>query len=421
MPLSMLPKHSPSLRPADYAAYALPGFIGEKASLDAVWARLLPARRVYGMPAGRHALWYFLEAAKIPHDGEVLLGAYNYYVIVRMLVQWGLRPVFADIDPDTLTVDPQELRKKVTPETRLVLATHMFGNPADMRSLLDICREFDLPLFEDCAHGVGSRDFRGQVGNCGDGALFSFGPQKLLTCFGGGMLAIDPELAPGYRPPVHPPVTAATNSTTFFKALLALGMTRTVYRWTIFPLTTLATKLADRGYVWLRDLAAPPRDQGTFRFHVASRPPFKRFMPRMCAEQLRRLETNVARRRAAVAAVKQGVGRQAGFQFLDEDKFGVSNGSYFGVYVADNEAFADFMLSRGVEVEPHQFYNCASLLQFREYACSCPNAQRATEQLARLPSYPDLSRRDVERIVRAMLAYSRAPESAPEMKGTATC
>jgi dTDP-4-amino-4,6-dideoxygalactose transaminase len=338
-----------------------------------------------------------------------------------MLVQWGLRPVFVDIDPDTLTIDPQELRKKVAPQARLVMATHMFGNPADMRSLREICTEFDLPLFEDCAHGVGSRDYRGQVGNVGDGALFSFGPQKLLTCFGGGMLAIDPKLAAGYQPPPHPPVTAAVNSTTFFKGLLALGMTRATYRWTIYPLTNLAKTLAERGYVWLRDLAAPPRDLGTFRFHVASRPPFKRFMPRMCAKQLRRLGENVARRRAAVAAVKQAVGRQVGFQFLDEDKFGTSNGSYFGVYVPDNEAFAAFMLSRGVEVEPHQFYNCASLLQFREFACFCPNAQRATEQLARLPSYPDLSRRDVERIARAMLSYACAPAAAPDVEGTATC
>jgi hypothetical protein len=248
----------------------------------------------------------------------------------------------------------------------------------------------------------------------GQGALFSFGPQKLLTCFGGGMLVIDPSLAEGCPSAPHPPVPLGVRVSTYGKVLVALGMTPALYRWTLYPVTWLALRLADFGFVWLRDLAAPPRMAAAYRFEITTRPGFRRFMPRLCARQLDRLADNVARRRAAVAAIKRATGEPPGIQFLDEDRFGTANAAYFGLYVPDPEAFAEFMLKRGVEVEPHQFYDCGGLPQFAPYAADCPNARYASEHLVRLPSYPDLSKADISRISRAIRAYSHALFAAPK-------
>jgi dTDP-4-amino-4,6-dideoxygalactose transaminase len=407
MPLTLLPKHSPAMRPLDFAQMAR-RTRDPDASLQALWGPRLPGKKVFGTPAGRHALWAFLDAAGIPHDGEVIVAGYNYYVVVRLLVQWGLRPVFVDIDLATLGLDPDGVAKALTDRTRLVLVTHMFGAPADLDAILAVCRPKGVKVFEDCAHAVGASDGHGQLGVRGDGALFSFGPQKVVNCFGGGMLALDTALARDWTPSPPPEVSWTVRVSTPAKALVSALLTPSLYRWTLRPLISLGRWLAARGWPWLRDLASPSKDLQGYRFDPRSRPPFAAFMPLLCARQLERLERNVQARRAVVAKVKAATAHLSAYRFLDEDRFGRANGSYFGVFVDDPEAFTRFMLTKGVEVEPHEFYDCASLPQFAEFAADCPRARLASDHLVRLPSYPQLSDRRLARIIGAMERYARA-------------
>ena len=411
----MLPKHTPALQASDYGPYLssfLPARRNRGRSLEDVWRLHLPDRWLYPMPAGRHALWYFMEAAQLPHGAEVLLSAYNYYVVVRLVIQKGFKPVFVDIDPETLTIDPADMRRKISAATKMVVVTHMFGNPADMAAIKSICDQNQLLLFEDCAHGIGSHDYKNQVGNIGDGALFSLGPQKILTCFGGGMLALAPHFAPGFEAP-EPPTGWKERLIIFAKALLTIGLRPFFFGWTVFPFIKLAYRLAERGSPQLRDFLAPPRDHGRYRFTPRNHPPFQPFMLRMCDLQLARLDENVRRRREVVRTIQEEFRHEPGLVFLNEDKYGRSNASYFGVYVADSEKFTDVMRTWGVEVNPHEFLDCAALEQFRDYAADCPHARYASEHLTRLPSYPGMTRRDVARIVAAMKSYLSFASARP--------
>ena len=407
MPLTLLPKHSPAMQPMDFAQAAR-RTRDPNAHLQALWDPLLPGKQVFGMPAGRHALWAFLEAAEISHDGEVIVAAYNYYVVVRLLVQWGLRPVFVDIDLDTLSLDPCEVAKAITGRTRLVVVTHMFGVPADLDTILAVCKPMGVKVFEDCAHAVGSSDRHGQLGTRGDGALFSFGPQKIVNCFGGGMLALDAALVGDWTPPPPPKVPWTVAVATPTKAFMSVFMTPLLYRWTLSPLIKLGRSLAERGWPWLRDVASPSKDLQGYRFDVNSRPPFAAFMPFLFARQLGRLDRNIRARRAIVAQVKAATSHLPCYRFLDEDRFGRANGSYFGVYVDDAEAFTRFMLTKDIEVEPHAFYDCASLPQFADFASHCLRARLASDHLVRLPSYPQLTGRQLSRIISAMEHYAQA-------------
>ena len=74
----------------------------------------------------------------------ILIAAYNYYVVVRLLIQKGMRCVFVDIDPTTLTIDPDDLARKITPASKLVVVTHMFGIPADLETIKRICDDHGL-------------------------------------------------------------------------------------------------------------------------------------------------------------------------------------------------------------------------------------------------------------------------------------
>ncbi len=129
-----------------------------------------------------------------------MVPALTFWVIPELARAAGLRVVFADIDPATFNLDPSALERAITPATRAVVPTHLYGLPCDMDAITAIAERHDLRVIEDCAHSLGAT-FRGRpVGTFGDAAFFSFQTLKPLNCYGGGMaIARDAGLASRLR------------------------------------------------------------------------------------------------------------------------------------------------------------------------------------------------------------------------------
>ena len=145
---------------------------------------------------GRMAFFHILRALDLPPGSEIVVPALTFWVIPELARQAGLRPVFADINPDTFTLDPDAFARAITPNTRAVVPTHLYGLPCDMDPIMSLARQHNIAVIEDCAHALGAT-YRGRpVGTFGDGALFSFQTIKPLNAFGGGMALVkDPEIA----------------------------------------------------------------------------------------------------------------------------------------------------------------------------------------------------------------------------------
>lgn len=398
----MIPKHSPALTPGDFTPYFGAMLNRRKqAALDIheVWDDLLPGRILLPTPTGRHALWTFLEGVDLQPGDEVLIAAYNFYIIVRLVIQQRLKPVFVDINPDTLCMDPDDLAQKITPRSRLVILTHMFGNPADMPRIQQICQKNHLLLFEDCAHAVGTLCDGHQVGQFGDGALFSFGIQKAVNSFGGGMLVLSMPLAENVHPPDHEVPWLTGTMDTFGRFLTSLLMAPATYGWTLHLILRLAQRL---NLSRLQATIDPARDNSAYRFEVNERSPFKPFMLEMHRRQLKRVTENNTTRERIVSTIKDGITGCDAVTFLDENKHGRSNFSYFGLYVEDPEAMSAYLERQGVGSSPHEYYNCAALEQFAAYRSDCPQADYASRHLLRLPSFPTLKKSDIDRITAAL-------------------
>lgn len=404
----MIPKHTSCLETGDFLTW-MRTRDGNDSELTAdvrrVWDTIIDRRQVFPTPTGRHAFWYFLEAMDLAEGDEVLVPAYNFYVMVRLVIQRGLTPVFVDIDPDTLTIDVDDLAHKITPRSAMVLVTHMFGNPADLPRIQELCADHDLLLFEDCAHAVGTTVGGVQVGQAGDGALFSFGVEKLVNSFGGGLLALADEHAERFQLPAHRPgVVSSVVDTVSRAAVSALNRPR-LYGLALYP----ARRAGDRLLPRLKAVVNPAKDNPDYRFEPTSRAPHKRFMPAMHRRQLVRLDDNIARRRRHVADMKKRLSGVAGVDLLDEDRYGTSNGAYFGIYVDDHEALSAELAAHGVEANPHEFYDCSALEQFAPYASHNPAATRASRHLLRLPSYPRLTSDTTGHIAMVIDRFQREP------------
>lgn len=159
------------------------------AAFEHEFARLLGSGhvRTCSTEYGRMALYFILKAMDFPAGSEIIVPAFTFWVVPEIARVAGLKVVFADIDPTTFTLSPSAMERAITPNTRAVLPTHLYGLACDMAPILDLAKKHKLKVIEDCAHSLGAT-YKGQmVGTLGDASFFSFQAFKPLNTYGGGL------------------------------------------------------------------------------------------------------------------------------------------------------------------------------------------------------------------------------------------
>jgi dTDP-4-amino-4,6-dideoxygalactose transaminase len=156
-------------------------------------AAYLGVPQTIGVANGTDALVLVLEAMEIREGDEVICPSFTFYATAEAIIRVGATPVFADIDPVTLNIDPEDAAAKVTERTRAIMPVHLFGRPADLEALSAL----DVPIIEDAAQAFGARG----IATTGVASTFSFFPTKNLFALGDGGLvaATDEELAERVR------------------------------------------------------------------------------------------------------------------------------------------------------------------------------------------------------------------------------
>jgi perosamine synthetase len=132
-----------------------------------------------------------MKVLEIKKGDEVIIQASNCSVMVNAVLRIGATPVFADIDINTLGTDPKSVRNLITSKTKLIVAQHSFGIPCEIDEIMNIAKEHNIKVLEDCALTVGSKYKDVLVGNWGDAALFSIDHSKPLNCMIGGLLYLN--------------------------------------------------------------------------------------------------------------------------------------------------------------------------------------------------------------------------------------
>jgi dTDP-4-amino-4,6-dideoxygalactose transaminase len=140
------------------------------------------------------ALHLALKALGIGPGDEVITTPVTFAASVNVIEHCGARPVLADVEPDTLNIDPVKIEQAITPATKAIIAVHYAGHPVELDQIRSIAESHGIHLIEDAAHGIGAA-FRGQpIGSGTNPAAFSFYATKNLTTGEGGMLTGTSEL-----------------------------------------------------------------------------------------------------------------------------------------------------------------------------------------------------------------------------------
>ena len=132
------------------------------------------------------ALVTALQAMRI--TGEVITTPYSFVATAHSLLWNGIKPVFADIDPDTLNLDPAKIESAITPQTTAIMPVHVYGHPCDVDAIQKIADNYNLKVIYDAAHAFGVQDAGGSVLRHGDLSVLSFHATKVFNTFEGGAI-----------------------------------------------------------------------------------------------------------------------------------------------------------------------------------------------------------------------------------------
>jgi dTDP-4-amino-4,6-dideoxygalactose transaminase len=206
------------------------------------------------------ALHLSLVSLGIGAGDEVITTPLTFAASVNVIEHVGARPVLADVEPDTLNIDPQKIEQAITPATKAIIAVHYAGHPVQLDAIRDIAERHNLHLIEDAAHAIGAAYKNQPIGSGSNPTCFSFYATKNLTTGEGGMLTGDDEFLDRAR-------------------MLSLhGMSREA--WSRYS----------AGGKWAYDIAAPG-----FKYNMTD------IQAAIGLQQLRRFEAMQSRRREIVA------------------------------------------------------------------------------------------------------------------------
>lgn len=160
------------------------------ADFEEAFAGYVGCEHAVAVSSGTAALHCALLAHGIGKGDEVITTPFSFVASANSVLYTGAKPIFADIEAETFTLDPEKIQDKLSPKTKAILPVHLYGHPAEMKAILELAEDHHLTIIEDSCQAHGA-EYRGKkVGSFGTGT-FSFYPTKNMTTGEGGMLTTD--------------------------------------------------------------------------------------------------------------------------------------------------------------------------------------------------------------------------------------
>jgi perosamine synthetase len=299
---------------------------------------------------------------------EVLTSTMTFVSSTEAILLAGGRPVFCDVEPDTLNISVEDMARKITPTTRAVVITHYGGQACDMAPILALAAEHGLSVIEDAAHGCGG-SYRGHMlGSMGTIGCFSFQATKNMTTGDGGMLVTDDEsIAQRVRKLRWCGITSPT--------------------WERFKVDHV-----QRG--WMYDV-----EEVGWKYEMND------LSAALGLAQMDRLEEGNERRRQLMSRYRSAFAEVADIGMLSARQDTVSSCYNAVVSLDDREGLYAHLDASGIDSNVH-FYPNHLFRVFRPYTTHLPVAEREWQRILSIPLHPELTDGEQDRVVDAVRAFA---------------
>jgi perosamine synthetase len=333
------------------------------------FAAKVGAKYCIGLNSGTAALHLALASLDLQSGAEVIVTPLTFVATVHSVIYCGATPVFADILPDTLTIDPRDVAAKITPRTRAIIGVDLAGHPIELDELLELADRHGLTLIEDAAHSCGAFYQERPVGSIAPLTCFSFHAVKNLTCGEGGAITCGDDW-----------------KNKWFREMRWLGISKDTWSRTDH----------DTSYYWKYWVN-----------HIGFKCHLNDLAAAIGLVQLRRLDALNAARRRIVETYNQAF---AGLDWLvtpHEHPYVKSAFHLYQVRLPDEatrDRFVNYLTAQeiipGVHYLPSHLHPC-----YRKYKAICPVASAIWRTLVTLPLFPDLTAAEQERIIDTVKAF----------------
>lgn len=353
-------------------------------------------------PSARLGLQAILSASDLPPKSEVILPALTFHSIPQVVRDFGLIPLFVDIDPATFLMDPEQIEAAVGPATSAIIPTHLHGRACDMERIGALAKKHGLMVIEDCAQACGGRYGDVRLGGFGDAAIFTFGPTKNLSTLWGGMVtARTPDLAKKIE--THLAGFPRISLPGLVKRLVfAMGM-RAVTRpliWSAImaPFLRLFDAMGTDPIQAATTEKPGSQDRQLAKAGLLPGP----FQGRLGLRQLEKLDEANGRRERNGRRLLERLAKVPGIETPSMPWPGECIFLGFPIRLDDREDFRRRLLRARVD-SALSYMSVGPLLPGMQSAPDAPAALDAHRRMAHLPVYPEMTDQDVDRIAQAVV------------------
>jgi len=371
------------------------------------FAKYIGAKYAFSFGASRMAFYAILKAMGIKEGDEVILAGYTCVVVPNAVVYSGAKPVYVDINPHTLTIDVQKIAEKTTPNTKAILAQHMFDHFCDMEAISEIAEKYDLKVVEDGAHALGAKYNGKKAGNFSDAAFFTIGQAKIMDIWMGGVAVTN-------SAEIAEKLSEIQDNTDFpdKKAVRKLALQLIIPYALAHPLTHFVGRYF---LVLLSKLGilTPNASEEERKGRKPKKYPFRlsNLHAKIGLGQLEKINANLEHRREVSRAYSEAFEQldialnkcngyepaYGRFAFLAKDR-----GELKEIFARHQTALDEWYNS---PIHPRDS-NASSIEALRYESGSCPVAEFISEHCANLPTHPKINKRDVNRIVWLLKQHS---------------
>jgi len=308
---------------------------------------------------GTIALVTALQSLRV--TGEVITTPYSFVATSHSLLWNGIKPVFVDIDPDTLNLDPSKIEAAITPQTTAIMPVHCYGHPCDVDAIQKIADNYNLKVIYDAAHAFGVEDANGSVLNHGDLSVLSFHATKVFNTFEGGAI-----VCPDAKTKIR------------------------------------IDQLKNFGHVGETTVVAPGINGKMSEFNAA-----------LGLLQLKYVDQAIARRKEIDAAYRERLAGVKGIRCLHDSGEKVANYSYFPImveagYPISRDDLYQKLKDHGIHPRRYFYPLISDFPMYRGLSSAhrdnLPAATLAAQQVLCLPIYPDLEMSVVDEVTRFIAA-----------------
>jgi dTDP-4-amino-4,6-dideoxygalactose transaminase len=355
------------------------------AEMEHEFARFIGAADAVVVPSGRAGLRFIFETLGLEPGSEVICAAFAYPVVPHLARTLGFDVRFADVELDTLGMDPTSLESVISDRTKLVIATHLYGVPCRIREIRDLAKTHGATLIEDCAHCYGASIGGKAAGSFGAFGYFSFETSKPVNTMGGGIVTTaDSTTAARIREIAarqQPKDLSWLRSRLLRTSFEAMVTHPIPFNLGVYPALRL---LQGRDSSDDRFASGYQPDETTMEGRMGR---FTNYQAALGLDQMRKVLPILGRRIGNAERLMGALRDIVRFQSNDDPEVR-SNYMLVTALFEKMEEVSRRLLRLGVDTKHHYMRDCTAI---SEHGGSFPNAARAEREVLHLPAYPELS------------------------------